>query len=301
MKPWQFRQKTPGFGISRSFYLTVLAATARLPSILELVEPKGQGGAVPGFGVPLNAELTKGDLSRPMERGMYGVASRDRKTVLRLMVIPREEAGFDPSAFLRSSEAQSLSAEHLARIGATWTLLQLTFETHEAMVYPSLRFLLAVAVRLATLTQGVVSDPISRMYLLPEEVIHTPQNDQKVDARDFVAVKHKGDELLVVYTLGLQKFSMPELEMFDVPKALCPAAEKLLHGIAQASLMGKGPRLGGYVGSRKCPLQVVSGGLDKAQWEGIDCFELIPPAKETMSRALEDWLAETTQNAGPIN
>ena len=103
MRPWQFRQKTPGFGISKDFYITVLAATAQLPSILEVVEPHGAFGAIEGFGVPLSRDKQKEDLTRPMERGVYGLATRNRETVLRLVVIPKEEAGFDPAPFLRSA------------------------------------------------------------------------------------------------------------------------------------------------------------------------------------------------------
>lgn len=295
MRPWQFRQKTPGFGISKDFYLTVLAATAQLPSIVEVVDPHALNGAVEGFGVPLSREATKDFLAKPMERGIYGLASKNRQTVLRLVVIPKEEAGFDPGPFLRSAEGAKLSPEHLARISATWTLLQLTFETHEAMVYASLDFLLQVVRRLAFLTEGVVSDPISRVYLLPGEVMHQQagsvgtKQDPPIDARDFVKVWYNEAQKGWAYTLGLQKFAMPEFEMFGVLPSEEREAEAFLYGLAQAALAGKAPTLGSYVGSRSCPLQVAEGGLNRANWEGIQCYELIPPSGKKVGESLEAW------------
>jgi hypothetical protein len=292
MRAWQFRQKTPGFGISKNFYLTILAATAQLPPITQVVEPHGVSGAVEGFGVPLAETSKKDDLARPMERGAYVIASKNRQTVLRLMVVPKEEAGFDPAPFLRSSEAERLTSEHLARISATWTLLQLTLETHEAAVYGSLKFMLEVASRLAELTQGVVSDPLSQAYLLPSEVFHLPPLNDKVDVRDFVRVRHL-DEGGWIYTLGMQKFSLPEFEIFGVLSNQAGLAERFLLGIAQAALLGKIPELGGFLGAKKCPFQIAPGGLDRKNWEGIACYELIPPSGCSPSQALGAWAEQT--------
>jgi hypothetical protein len=291
MKPWQFRQKTPGFGISSNFYMTVLAATAQLPTMRQVVDPKGAGGAVVGFGVPLAASATKEDIDRPLTRGVYGIASHNRQTVLKLMAMPKEEAGFDPAPLLRSSEAKNLTQEHLARISATWSLLQFTFQTHEAMVYPSLKFLHQVLRRFAELTDGVISDPISRVYKLPAELEHQPQADARIDARDHVQIKH-GAERGWVYTLGLQKFALPELEVFGVPPELQPVANQFLIGVTQAVLTGNLLALGGYLGSRKCPLQIATGGLDRGSWEGIPCFELIPPSAASVGQALLEWSGE---------
>src|SRR5438046_2175327 len=101
---WKFTQKTPGFGISKNFYLTVLSAKAALPRVLEVVGPKGADGAVEGFGAPLSQDAKKEDLQRAIERGHYVIASKNRQTVLKLTVVPKEEAGFDPEPFLRRRE-----------------------------------------------------------------------------------------------------------------------------------------------------------------------------------------------------
>jgi hypothetical protein len=292
MKPWQFGHKTPGFGISRQFYMTVLAGTAQLPTMKQVVNPKGESGAIAGFGVPLAASSTKEDLTRPLVRGVYGIASRDRKTVLKLMVMPKEEAGFLPESYLNSPDGLALPAEHRARISSTWTLLQFTFETHDPMVYPSLHFLMAVLRRLAELTEGIISDPVGRVYVLPDELEHIPKADARIDARDYVQIKHKPDRSWV-HTLGLQKFSLPEVEIFGVPEGMWPTADTFLFGIAQGQLTGNLLSIGGAIGSRKCAFQVAQGGLDRAQWEGIACYELIPPPGSSAADALLAWSEES--------
>jgi hypothetical protein len=294
MRPWQFRQKTPGFGISRDFYLTVLAATAQLPKLVDVVNPTGSGGAVPGFGVPLAQSASKEDVTRPMERGIYGVASKNKETILKLMVVPKEEAGFDPGPFLRSPEAQLITEDHRARISATWTLLQMTFESHEAMVYDSLKFLQLVARRLAELTEGSISDPISRTYLLPEELFHRPPLNDKIDVRDFIRVRHRpGDGSS--YTLGMQKFALAEYEMFGVSERNVALAERFLLAIAQSALLGKIAEVGDVLGSSQVPLQVAIGGIDRLNWEGIECHEIIPPSGKTVDDGLIAWAAEAVK------
>src|SRR4051794_433568 len=97
------RPKGPGFGISGDYYLSILSTKATLPALLAFVNPYGEGGAVPGFGVPLSATADKKVLTHPIERGAYGLASKDRKTALKMLVIPTGEAGWDPEVVARHS------------------------------------------------------------------------------------------------------------------------------------------------------------------------------------------------------
>ena len=293
MKPWQFKQKGPGFGISKGFYVSVLSATAALPSIDQVISPQPVGDVVEGFGAPLASGATKDDLHRPMERGAYVLSTRDRRTVLKMLVVPKEEAGYDPEPLLRSQLAAELSRETVERIGATWTLLQLTFETHHPMVYDSVRFVLRVAQRLALLTQGVVADPIAQTYKLPEEVFHKPQADPKIDARDVVRVhRRRSNNVIYCHTLGLFKFALAELEIPGVEDHLLDVASSLLYSASQKILLGELLEVGDRVGSRIMPLVVATGGFDRAQWEGILVFELLPPPGKSISEALTNWASE---------
>ncbi|MCG9894043.1 MAG: hypothetical protein MH204_01030, partial [Fimbriimonadaceae bacterium] len=73
------RPKGPGFGIRQDFYLSVLACSPRLPALVEVLNPKGEEGAVTGFGVPLRSDAPKDSIREPLIRGRYGLASPDQK------------------------------------------------------------------------------------------------------------------------------------------------------------------------------------------------------------------------------
>lgn len=285
------KPKNPGFGLSRGFYLSVLAAKARLPAILEIVAPKGVDGAVPGFGAPLGPGATKEDLARPLARGAYAVASPDRKTVLRMLVVSKEEAGYDPEALVRAAASLDLTEDLLARIRATWTLIQFSFESHDPMVYPALDFLLAVVGRTAALTEGVVADPVARRYLLPEQLVSPRAAGQSVCASDHIAVHAVAENgSAAVHTLGFQKFALPEIEMTALATESIPLAESVLATIAQKVLEGELLAAGTRVGPRNAMFDVAEGGLDRARWEGIPVYELLPPRGMTIDEALRLWV-----------
>ncbi|RYG49202.1 hypothetical protein EON79_02170, partial [bacterium] len=126
MRTWRFsKPKGRGYGISPSYYLSVLSSRPTMPAIRDVIAPKGSGGAVPGFGVPLTESTDKSLLEQPMARGVYAIASPDRKTLMRLTIVSKEEAGFDPEEFARSEFALTLPEEALARLRGTWLLGQL--------------------------------------------------------------------------------------------------------------------------------------------------------------------------------
>lgn len=286
------KPKTPGFGLSDRYYLSVLSAQAMLPTLASTIEPEGAGGAVRGFGVPLAAGATKTDLQRPLERGEYALASADRKTVMRLRVLSKEEAGFDPAWVSASPLAALLDEEVLARLRATWIVLQLSFESHDPDVYPALDFLLALAQRLGEATQGVVADPLAQRYVLPERVFAHPRLDPRVDAREHVIVRFEPSrEGWHAYSLGLQKFRLPEFEIYRLAEEDAEVAAAFLLGLAQSNLLGNLVAAGHTVGLEAQPLELREGGLDRGKWEGIPCLELIPASGSEASAALRAWAA----------
>lgn len=277
MRLWSSKPKTPGFGLASDFYLSVLAATARLPAILEVANPEGRDGAVVGFGVPLGSTQSKEALSHPLQRGGYALATKDRKTVLKLLVLSKEEAGYDPAPVVDSPLAATMDPEVVARLRATWTLLQLTFGSHDPTVYPSLDFLLDVAVRLGGLVEGVVADPVAESYRLPDRIRQRPRLDARVDAREHVSIRVVPQRMgFWAHTLGLRKFAMPEIEVYNVPPDLEAQVGVVLMGIAQGALLGEIPRPGLGFGSAKNPLVAHVGGHDRGRWEGISVLELLP-------------------------
>lgn len=289
------RPKGPGFGISAGFYLTVLSSKATLPPLLSVMAPNGENGAVEGFAIPLGASgEDKSILAEPIRRGGYALTSKDRKTIIRMMVLSKEEAGFDPEFFAASELASISDPELVNRVRGTWTILQLAFETHDPNVYPSVRLLLAASKRLAELTEGVVADSISRRYLLPKDVFHEPAADPKIDARDVVSVTTREQKFGThFFTLGMSKFNLPEFELTGVEPHAEHLAPLFLLGLAQTSLLGDLPELGAKAGADAMPFELRQGGLDLDLWGDHDVIELLPPSDRTSSEALIAWASET--------
>lgn len=293
------KPRGPGFGINGEFYLSVLSTRSVLPPILQLINPGAVEGAVEGFGAPLTAGADKAALSMPMERGNYVLASRDRKTILRLTIYSKEEAGFDPAVYARSSLAIGAPQELTSRMLATWQILQLRFESHDPDVYPACRLLLNLAARLAALCEGVVADPLSSRYLLPEQVFQRPAADERIDARDFVAVRTRpSPNGLHVHTAGMRKFTLPEFEMDGVQEEHLNTAGNLLYSLCQARLLGSELKSGNKVGAKKSAFELREGGLDRALWEGIAVLELLPPTGMATGQALQAWSDENALAQG---
>ncbi len=256
-----------------------------LPTLAQLVGPKGQDGAVVGFGVPMDAREGKASLELPMERGGYGLATLDRVTVLKMLVVSKEEAGFDPDIAARQMTGE-LSEETIARLQSTWTLLQLTVESHDPAVAPTVSFMLDIARRAGQLTHGLVGDPLARRYLLPEQV---PVVIDKIPADAAVSINpRKTPEGISVCTLGMSKFGLPEFEISGVGESMQGAAAELLLSAAQHVLDNGPVDVGDELGAKGASFQVTHGGLDRGYWEGVACYDLVSVEGET-DEALQAW------------
>ena len=284
-KFWKFAKPLgPGFGISKNFYLSVLAGSPALPPITAIINPKGTNGAIEGFGVPLVDGKDKAILDSPMLRGTYALASKDQKTVVRLMVMSAEEAGFSPDAIAKSPAAAKISPELLIRLRSTWHLLQLNFESHDPDVYPALDFILGIATRLGEATQAVIADPVSERYLMPGELIMRPRTDPSVDAREHVFIHRRPDgQKWHVFTKGLIKFLQPEIEILGVEETDIEEAARFLMSASQGVLLGYLIQSGSEVG----PFEARLGNLNSATSTVVPVMELLPPTGKSVSELLK--------------
>lgn len=280
------RPKGPGFGIAPGTYLSVLISRSVLPSPVEVAQPKGLGGAVEAFLVPLRRDADKDELARPMTRGVYALSSLDRRTVIRLMVMSRDEAGFDPEPFVRSALALETGPEAVARIRGAWTIVQANFESHDPAVYPALDLLIDATTRLAELGEGVVADPLAERYRLPSETRVLPRSDPRVDARDHVAVRLTGGGAA---TRGLRKFSHPEIALADLDDGSFADAARMLMAIAQTVLLGRAVKDGERYGADGWEFEIRP--AIAAALEGLPTFELLPPTGRTSGECLRAWAA----------
>lgn len=280
---WPFgRLKTPGFGIDRCFYMLSYSTQAALPPIRALINPAGEQGSVQGFGVPLDKGTDKSALDQPMARGIYAVSSPDQKTVLRMIVMPRDESGFDPAAALSSPLASGWGPEVANRIRATWMIAQFTVESHDPMVYPALDFIQEVLIRFSSMTDGLVADPITARYLLPNEV-RVPDRHRPVDVREHVVVMPMEP---VMRTAGMIKFGHPEFQMPDVPTSHHEAAANFLISLAQRSLLGQLAESGSLVGDPARPFMLTPAPSTPRQ---VPALDLLPQGADGVAAALDAW------------
>ncbi|MCA0359677.1 MAG: hypothetical protein LCH41_01350 [Armatimonadetes bacterium] len=273
------KPKTMPYGVSGRFYVSVMTGRAQLPAPQEWVNPKGTEGCVAGFVVPLSGETDKSRLTRPMERGAYALASPDQKTVLKVLVLSKEEAGFHPESCVATS---CMGDDLIQRIRSTWMLVQFTYQSFAPEVLPAVEFLHQAADRLAVLTDGAIADPMSRRYVHPGQFAPASIETMVPIGRRDVG------EGVNVFTMGLQKFDLPEVELtVDPPQA--DLAEWFLGGVIEGILKGQPLELGQFMGNPKKPLQITAGGLDRGFWEGTPAFELIPPPGQTVSEAVQSF------------
>lgn len=288
--PFRKKAKTPGFGISKGFYLTVLASDSVLPSLLVLLNPKGEGRAVKGFGVPMQKDAAKEDLAKPLSRGFYGLASPDQKTLLKLAVVSKEEAGFDPGPLLKSPAAMLMKDDIRLGIAGAWHLLQFTFESFDPEVYPALEFLHSVVRRTAECSSGIIADPLSQVYWTLADFPLEPDPGRSYSTPALISTKERAESAgLNIYTLGLQKFALPELEIKGVSPSESEAGQAFLLSLSQGILGGDKLELGQRVGHGDASFLVIQGGSDRAHWDGIPCFELVPNSTLTSTAILKLW------------
>jgi hypothetical protein len=145
---------------------------------------------------------------------------------------------------------------------------------------------------MADLTDGVVADPISRRYLLPPQVRQPIRVDPKVDAREVIGLSHRDKpDGLHLFTLGMQKFGLPEYEMTGLQPDDLGLAESLLLSLCQTSLLGQLTGSGDKVGAPGFEFEIREGGFDRGLWEGIPVFELLAPTLHTAGESLRAWQA----------
>lgn len=277
------KPKGPGFGLSKSFYVSALATKASLPSLLEVVNPKGEGGAVKGYGIPFAKDATPESLRQPMSHQAFLIASPDKKTLIRMIVVSEADSGMRADQILDSPYGQTLSPEVRNTIAAVWTLFQFTVESHDATVKPSLDFMMALACRVAEITDGVVADPLRRSYLLASDY-HLEQF--QVESHFDVMEHREGDDVYLV-TLGMLKINQPEFEIGPIlnQDLLLGAAllKDLLRQTFDRGPWGEGDR----IPNSSLTLSVGSSLLDF--WGRTAVLRVVPPVSQSLSESLNQW------------
>jgi hypothetical protein len=99
------------------------------------------------------------------------------------------------------------------------------------------------------------------------------------------------------FTLGMQKFSLPEFEIVGLHEADAPAASQFLTALSQSVLLGDLAKSGDRFGAPSIAFEAREGGFDRGLWEGVDVLELLPPTTADSSEALAAWQVEAARQS----
>ncbi len=291
MSLWPFKKKPTQapIAINRNFYLSVLAGPGPLPPILQLLNPQGTNGAAAGFGAPLTEGASKELLNEPLAPGAYVLTTTDKLTVLQMDVFRRDDVhAFQLPTDPLQLEAARLTGRRLARAEASEWLVNLVFKGYSPDAYLSVQFMQEIAARMATLTEGVVADPLAEVYRLPEETSVTPRIDPRIDFREVGSVRavRTGDGVWVS-TRGMIKFDQAEYEMFGLPDELVDTAANMLISAAQQTLIGLPIRPGETAFALASPLEAVAG--SRGEWDGRQVVEFRDPGGSGAAQGVKAW------------
>lgn len=276
--------KTPGFGISASYYLTLAASRTPLPALAEIVDPYGKDGAVAGMGVPNDPMMGKETLTQPLIRGSYTFTTRDKRSVVAATVLTKSELGFDERDLLARKEMQGIDPIKRSRLERVSVMIQLKFLSHAPEVYPAIDFILHLAERIGVLSEAVVADPLSERWLLPEHLFFPRDLDVRFSVRDMVdvTIRRTPDHGLVLDTRGLCKFDLPEFHCSDVDEDILELGVDLLYTLSHSVMLGEKFRPGETVGAEAMPFVLVA----MKSRHGQDVLDLSPQSPGTTRGAL---------------
>ena len=114
--------------------------------------------------------------------------------------------------------------------------------------------------------------------------------DPLIDVRDHVEVKFElRPDGIHAFTLGMQKFALPEYEMLNLLEEDQNEAANFLITLCQSVLLGDMTKTGDRFGSPKALFEARDGGFDTRLWQGLPVFELLPPTANTAGEALHAW------------
>jgi hypothetical protein len=210
--------------------MVISLAKTELPSLVQVANPAGSEGAVPGMAGPAEGDPTAENMMSPMQEGQF-VAMAPGGGAFSLTVerveTPGEGLSFEPEVL----EASGLTEETLAKFNQPAWRVILELQEPGEDVCATVVFATQIARRLATLADGVVMDVSAYRFFGPAG---WPVEDPiaEFDVREHVHIHIEGDTGWF-HTHGLIKFGRPELEIYEVPEQLGVTAYAMLFDIAQ--------------------------------------------------------------------
>lgn len=267
-----------------------MSGPGALPALLQVCNPDGSNGAVAGYAIPLRPGASRDLLSSAMTTESYGFTTLDKKGVLQLDIFNRNAVPFQLPATEVERRDMGLTEEGEARANACAYVGTLTFRGYDEDVYPTIRFFLSVAIRLAALTNGIVADPLAECYRMPETWIPPAPRNEPLDFREVARVRAEAmPDGVWVSTRGLSKFNLPEYEMYGLPEPLVSSAAVMVASAGQQSLFGIPIRVGESAFATAQKLLAVQGTRNRAAWGDRNAIELRDSDGDGAAKGVEAW------------
>lgn len=253
--------------------MVVSLAKHELPSLMLLANPAGAQGAVSGMAGPADAKPTAENMAGPMKEGQYiAIGPGGGACGLR---VERIEAGaeglsLDPETF----GASGLTGEMLTKFNQSAWRVIIEMVTPGKEVRETVVFATRLALRLATLADGIVMDTRAYRFFGPTG---WPVEGAmpEFDVREHVHIHIESDSRWF-HTHGLIKFGRPELEIYDVPEELDDTAFATLLDIAQYVVTSTLIEPGQTCGDPSRPFHAREGTKNrKDHWNDVSVLELV--------------------------
>jgi hypothetical protein len=181
-----------------------------------------------------------------------------------MLMMRAEESGVAPDRLAQAAQLSFIPE---------W-IFQFTFRSHDPEVVPAVEFLLELVNRLGLLVNGVVADPICQRYIDPVKVFVQPRSSTQVNVIEHVVIMKRAYASGVAwYTLGLQKFALPEFEIVTTAGVSEAVITPILVEASQNALQGKSFADGLRLVVGGVAVTVKQGGFD-AVWNGLPVWEL---------------------------
>jgi hypothetical protein len=246
--------------------MTLYATSVRLPSLHELMNPKGSGEALRGTVLPISPQAADDWQHRAMVAGEFSLMHPDSGACFQLEVHsgtgrPRPKV-LDASDDEKWSLAVDLEMEQKLK-SRTWEV-SLALDVQSARLAGDAKQAVGVMMnlvdRLAEPTHAAVCDVEGRRYF-EKGGWKWPGGGTGFDVRDHVTVHvipmpSEGTRKSWCHTHGMIKFGRCEMEFFDVPDSLREPAAELLWDLGNAAVTGRGFEPLEKVGSESFPLLV---------------------------------------------
>lgn len=257
-----------------------VACAGPLPLLDQLVHPQGRDGALPGTVSPPPKGPVAPDFGRgPLEPGDTALVFSPGKARISVIVdgSPEMVRGFPGATMPPETWRYVRLDEDLARRSREARCVVMVSLVQRGQNFAQdVLYVTRLAERVSLLADGCVNDLLSCRYFGPGSW-RIPNARREVEAQEHVVLHgEEQDGAVWVHTHGLLKFGRPELEIYDVPRAIWEKTALVVLDLVAYLIGGAMIRPGETVGDPEVPLRARPGTRNRERhWKDCPVLELV--------------------------